>query len=129
MKFDFHIHSHYSMDTLTKPQSIVKMARKRGVNGIAITDHHSILGGISARERFGEDFLIIIGAEIFTEVGDLLCLFLNEDIKSRKSLEVLDEVKDQGGLIALPHPFHAHNWYRRHTGSLPSPTSCPYQDK
>jgi hypothetical protein len=39
------------------------------------------------------------------DVGEVLGYFLNEEIKSRNLHEVLDEIRHQGGLAALPHPF------------------------
>jgi len=38
MKYDLHIHSKYSSDGIIEPEKIVKIAAKRGLNGIAITD-------------------------------------------------------------------------------------------
>jgi len=47
MKYDLHIHSKYSHDSLLSPDNILKVARKRGLGGIAVTDHNTILGGIA----------------------------------------------------------------------------------
>jgi len=41
LKIDLHIHSQYSTDGLSKPESIVKRAKKKGLDGIAITDHNN----------------------------------------------------------------------------------------
>lgn len=45
MRFDLHIHSGYSFDSLLDPKRIIKKAIKKNLNGIAITDHNTILGG------------------------------------------------------------------------------------
>lgn len=108
MRFDLHIHSRYSFDSLLDTKRIIKKAIMKNLNGIAITDHNTILGGKKAIRENKTPLVIIVGAEIGTEVGDIIGLFLNEEIKSRNSLEMLDEVKSQGGITVFPHPFKGH---------------------
>ena len=43
MKYDLHIHLKYSSDGVLDPEKIVKIAAKRGLNGVAITDHNTII--------------------------------------------------------------------------------------
>lgn len=107
MELDLHVHSMYSFDSFLKPEKIIKTAKKRGLNGVAITDHSTIQGGLSARKYKEDDFTIIIGAEIKTEVGDIIGLFLNEEIESNEIGSVIDEIRCQDGIIILPHPFRA----------------------
>lgn len=52
---------------------------------------------------------VIIGSEVLTNAGDILGLFLNDDIKSFDVFDVITEVKKQGGVSVLPHPFKGHN--------------------
>ncbi len=110
LKFDFHIHSKYSFDSILSPKRILKRAKKVGLSGIAITDHDTIKGGVQTYE-LNEDssFTVIIGCEVNTEAGDIIGLFLDEEIKSRDSIDVIDEIRDQGGIVVLPHPFKSHN--------------------
>jgi predicted metal-dependent phosphoesterase TrpH len=109
MKYDLHIHSKYSYDSFLKPDKIIKIAKKRSLKGIAITDHNTIKGGLKAlRENKDKEFDLIIGAEIKTDLGDIIGLFLNEEIKSRRFYEVIDEIKSQDGLTVLPHPYRQH---------------------
>ena len=105
MYFDFHIHSIYSHDSILKPETIIKHSKKKGLSGIAITDHNTILGAKKVKSISSEGFLVIIGAEIKTERGEIIGLFLNDEIISNVFYEVKDEIKAQGGLIVLPHPF------------------------
>lgn len=109
MKVDLHIHSKYSFDSILEPEKILKVAKKRGLDGIAITDHNTIKGGLEAK-KINEDqnFFVIVGSEISTESGDIIGLFLNEEIKSRNSMEVIKEIKEQGGITVLPHPYKGH---------------------
>ena len=103
--FDFHIHSSYSFDSLSSPQKILKFAHKRGLNGISITDHDTIKGSIVAKSIKQDKVSVIVGSEISTDCGDLIGLFLTEQIVSRQFEEVIDEIKDQGGIVVFPHPY------------------------
>lgn len=105
MKYDLHIHSKYSSDGILDPKKIVKIATKRGLNGIAITDHNTIKGGLKAKNYETEDFKVIIGSEISTERGEIIGLFLKEEIKSKDVQDVISEIKEQNGIIVIPHPF------------------------
>ncbi len=103
-KYDLHIHSKYSYDSLATPKRIIKIAKKLGLKGIAITDHDTIKGAVEA-SKIAKDIEIIIGSEIKTEKGDVIGLFLEEEIISRRFEEVVDEIKDQNGFVILPHPY------------------------
>lgn len=106
MKYDLHIHSNNSQDSFLKPEKIIKMAKKKGLNGIAITDHNTIKGGLKASKiNRDPDFEIIVGSEIKTEYGDVLGLYLNEEIEDRSFYNVIDEIKSQGGISILAHPY------------------------
>lgn len=84
----------------------MKIAKKRSLRGIAVIDHNTIEGGqITHKINKDPEFTVIIGAEIKTEYGDVIGLFLNEEIENRKFLEVVDEIELQDGLIALAHPY------------------------
>ena len=105
MKYDLHIHSRYSSDGVLDPEKIVRIAIKRGLNGIAITDHNTIKGGLEAKRYENEDFKVIVGSEISTDRGEIIGLFLSEEIKSNDVQDVISEIKDQNGIIIIPHPF------------------------
>ncbi|UUX91812.1 PHP domain-containing protein [Methanoplanus endosymbiosus] len=105
IKFDLHIHSKYSNDSLLPPEKILKQAEKNFLNVIAITDHDTIKGGIECRKISQDKILVIVGSEISTECGDLIGLFLTDEIKSNIFGEVVDEIHGQGGVALLPHPY------------------------
>ncbi len=114
MKFDLHVHSRYSYDSLLNPGTIIKMAKKRDLDGVAIVDHNTVRGGIEVlKVNDDSDFHVIIGAEIRTEYGDVIGLFLNEEIRSRKFGEVIEEIKLQGGLSVLAHPYRQYTFPER----------------
>jgi predicted metal-dependent phosphoesterase TrpH len=105
MKYDLHVHSKYSSDGILDPEKIVKTAMKRGLKGVAITDHNTIKGGIKAKKYETEDFKVVVGSEIMTERGEIIGLFLSEEVKSRDVQGVISEIGDQKGIIVIPHPF------------------------
>lgn len=105
MKFDLHTHTKYSSDGVIEPEKVVKTAIKRGLSGIAITDHDAIKGSLRAKKYETEDFEVIIGSEISTERGEIIGLFLSHEIKSHIFQEVVEEIKEQDGITVLPHPF------------------------
>lgn len=106
---DLHIHSKYSYDSLLSPDKILKVAKKRGLNIIAITDHDTIRGGVETQKlNRDKDFFVIVGCEINTEIGDIIGLHLNGEIISRNSTEVIEDIKSQGGHVILPHPSRGH---------------------
>jgi predicted metal-dependent phosphoesterase TrpH len=105
MKYDLHIHSKYSSDGILALEKIITISIKRGLDGIAITDHNTIKGGLEAKKYETEDFQVIVGSEISTERGEIIGLFLEEEVKSKDVQGVISEIKDQNGIIIIPHPF------------------------
>jgi len=105
MEFDLHIHSKYSYDSLSEPAKIVKVAKKKGLSGIAITDHNTLKGGLEALKYADDEFLVIVGEEVATDGGEIIGLFLKEELKSRSALTVIKEIRNQGGIAILAHPY------------------------
>lgn len=105
MRFDPHIHSKYSYDGVMEPKRIIRIAVERGLDGIAITDHNTVKGGLEAKEYETRDFQVIVGSEVMTEKGEITGLFLSKEIKSRDVQGVIAEIKEQGGIVVIPHPF------------------------
>jgi hypothetical protein len=89
------------------PATILKVAKKLGLDGIAVADHLTIKGAVETRRLNDDsDFLVIVGSEIETaNKEDLIGLFLTEEIKSRSTADVITEVKAQGGIVFWAHPF------------------------
>lgn len=107
-KFDFHVHSSYSKDSFLEPEKIIKLAIKKGLSGVAVCDHGTIKGALKTLKIVKEKKLelnIIIGSEIKTNYGDVIGLFLQKEIKETGFLQVRDAIKQQNGIIVLPHPY------------------------
>ena len=106
IKLDLHVHSHYSEDAIGTPEEIIKYAIRNGMQGIAITDHNTVKGGLKAEKIKPKDFTVIPGVEISTKDGHLLALNVRKDIPAHKPvLETIDLIKDEGGVPIVPHLF------------------------
>jgi len=111
MYFDLHVHSEYSYDSFNKIEDILKVAKQRRLSGVAITDHEEFAGSMEALKQAKYwDLLVIPGMEIATEVGDIIGLFLKQKITTTIFNDVVSEIKKQGGLVVLPHPFKRTNY-------------------
>lgn len=106
LKYDFHIHTNFSHCSTFKPELLLELAKKKGFNGIAVTDHFTIRGGEYTKKiNKDKDFEVIVGTEIETPKGSILGYYLNSEIKSREIPEIIDEIRSQGGLCVIAHPF------------------------
>ncbi|MBC7109840.1 MAG: PHP domain-containing protein [Archaeoglobi archaeon] len=104
-RFDLHVHTEYSYDCRSPLRDVLKIAKKRGLSGLAITDHDNLKGALRAM-REEKELMIIPGVEISTNKGHLLALGVEEEIKSRVLHEVIEEVHEKGGICVVPHPFY-----------------------
>lgn len=112
MIYDLHVHSKYSYDSILELKTILKIAKKRKLDGIAITDHNTIKGGVAALQENRNPCLdVIVGAEIKTDIGDVIGLYLEEEIHSRVFHDVVEEIHDQNGIAVLAHPFRNRSNY------------------
>ena len=108
LKLDLHVHTIFSGDSLIKPAQLLAQARRKGLDGFAITDHDSMKAYRILKEKNDEKELIIIpGMEIETHIGEVMGLFLKEeiDVTDNSFFTVVHKIKDQGGLVVIPHPF------------------------
>ena len=85
MKYDLHNHTYYSKCSNLKPEILIKAAKKKGMDGIAVTDHNTMKGALEARKlNKDKDFEVILGEEIGTNFGDVIGLYLKKEIKSKE---------------------------------------------
>lgn len=114
MKIDLHCHSEASADCSTPLVLFPARCRERGVRIQAITDHNEIWGAQKLQEiveeekvkKTGFPLTIIVGEEVSTTHGEIIGLFLQEKIPAGMSpKETVTAIKEQGGLVSLPHGF------------------------
>jgi predicted metal-dependent phosphoesterase TrpH len=105
----FHLHTRYSFDSLLPPHKIVSKARELNVQALIVTDHNTIEGALAAKRiAQGDPPFVVVAAEYQSEKGDIIGLFLQREIRSRDSREIVCQIHDQGGLVVLPHPYKGH---------------------
>lgn len=103
---DLHCHTSASFDSLAKPEAVVAAAVRRGLTHLAITDHDRIEGALRARDAAPDGLVVIVGEEVKTADGDLIALFLERAVApGRSARDTIAEVREQGGLVGIPHPF------------------------
>jgi predicted metal-dependent phosphoesterase TrpH len=118
---DIHVHSKYSglarlgflrfPESVNEPRDIVKQASLAGLNQVCVADHNTIHGGLKAKEH-EKDFRsveVIVGEEVSTRDGEILGLFLQEEVpKGLSAIETIERIRAQDGLVVSPHPFSKH---------------------
>jgi predicted metal-dependent phosphoesterase TrpH len=109
---DLHMHTDHSGDCETPVEVLLATAREQGLGAIAVTDHNEISGALEAREKAEESgahppVKVIVGEEVKTaEQGEVIGLFIERKIPRGLTLaETVAEIKRQGGLVYVPHPF------------------------
>jgi hypothetical protein len=103
---DLHMHTDHSYDCATPVEVLLAEARARGLGAIAVTDHNEISGALEARAK-ANGVKVIVGEEVKTkEQGEVIGLFIEEKIPRGMTLqETIAEIKRQGGIVYVPHPF------------------------
>jgi predicted metal-dependent phosphoesterase TrpH len=112
VEVDLHMHTDHSYDCATPVEVLLASAREQGLGAIAVTDHNEISGALEAHaqvERLGPHppVKVIVGEEVKTDgEGEVIGLFIKEKIPRGLSLkETVAEIKRQGGIVYVPHPF------------------------
>jgi predicted metal-dependent phosphoesterase TrpH len=104
LKLDLHVHSHFSADSSITTKELVFYAKKRGLDGVAITDHDRLEGALRIAKE--TDFLIIPGVEISSKAGHVTGLNVQNEIPSNQDVEeTVERIHDAGGLALACHPY------------------------
>ncbi len=103
---DLHMHTDHSYDCATPVEVLLAEARARGLGAIAVTDHNEVSGAHAARAQ-AHGIGVIVGEEVKTaDQGEVIGLFIEDKIPRGMTLqETIAEIKRQGGLVYVPHPF------------------------
>jgi glycosyltransferase involved in cell wall biosynthesis len=103
---DLHMHTDHSYDCATPVEVLLAEAKARGLGAIAVTDHNEISGALEAAQK-ATGIKVIVGEEVKTaDQGEVIGLFIQRKIPRGMTLqETIDEIKHQGGLVYVPHPF------------------------
>ncbi len=106
-KMDSHIHSEYSPDSSSKIDDILKVAKKRNIDIIAISDHNTVDGTSEViKKTRNTDILAIPSIEISSSEGHILGFGCEENIpRDLSPQDTIDRIHDLGGLAIIPHPY------------------------
>ena len=105
LRMDLHIHTWSSFDSLSRPELVLDRALARGCGRIALTDHDRIGAAALMADRYPA--LVIPGEEVKSREGvDVIGLYLSLEIPRRTpAREAIRQIRDQGGVPYLPHPY------------------------
>jgi predicted metal-dependent phosphoesterase TrpH len=113
---EFHCHTIYSKDSLTRPKDLVETCRSKGIDRVVVTDHNTITGARACQALDPE--LVIVGEEIMTTRGEILAAFVSEEIhQGLTPQETIRLLKEQGAFISVSHPFDKRrkgHWQEEH---------------
>jgi predicted metal-dependent phosphoesterase TrpH len=106
-----HCHSRYSYDSLTSISAYLRVARRQSLDFIILTDHDTIAGSQALKAAAAlrlPHLQVPIAAEYLTDEGDVIAAFIDRDVRARKFADFVTEVREQNGLLLLPHPYVGH---------------------
>lgn len=102
LKIDFHVHTCYSRDSSITLKEVVSFAKKRGLDGVAITDHNTVKGALKLKTR---EILVVPGIEVSTLEGHLLGINVTTPIPAKLGIEeTIRKIHEAGGIAIAPHP-------------------------
>jgi predicted metal-dependent phosphoesterase TrpH len=102
------MHTSWSHDCSIDAAELVDHAEAEGLGAIAVTDHNVFGGALEAGDHARDrDLVVIAGEEVKTDgQGEVIGLFLEREIERGMSWdETVAAIRDQGGLVYVPHPF------------------------
>jgi hypothetical protein len=111
MRIDMHVHSSYSRDAILPAKDLFQNWMRTGIIPL-VCDHDTLEGSVRVMRAIhaeDPDIPLILSEEVTTREGEVIGLFLTEEIPAGLSCaETLDLIQGQGGLALVPHPFSNH---------------------
>jgi undecaprenyl phosphate N,N'-diacetylbacillosamine 1-phosphate transferase len=105
-RIDYHVHTCFSFDCDTPLEALVDRALRGGLTALCVTDHDTIEGAMALARMAPPGLEIVVGCEFTADDGSqVIGLGLTEPIDEPRLPRLLEEIKAQGGLVLLPHPF------------------------
>ena len=101
---DLHAHTMWSGDATTTPEELEAAVEAAAIDVLCITDHGTVNGAAALAQRL--PCRVVIGEELRTVAGEIIGLFLTERLPWGLTPQAAAErIRDQGGLVYVPHPF------------------------
>jgi predicted metal-dependent phosphoesterase TrpH len=107
MKIDLHVHTEHSFDCQSQLEAVIDRAVENGLDALAVTDHDNMSAcGLAGQMAEEKNIVVIPAMEITVEGGThVIGLFLHDEIISRDIIDIIAEIHEQDGLVAIPHPY------------------------
>lgn len=108
VRVDMHSHTLHSGDSTTTIDEVAEAVSDAGIDVLCVTDHNSIVGVAQLAQVLEREGIcrVIVGEEVRTHAGEIIGLFLSQRIPfGENALHTARVVRDQGGLVYIPHPF------------------------
>jgi predicted metal-dependent phosphoesterase TrpH len=94
----------WSGDATTTPGELAAAVAEAGIDVLCVTDHSTINGAVALADRL--PCRVVVGEELRTPAGEVIGLFLIERLPfGLDAAGAAARVRDQGGLVYVPHPF------------------------
>ncbi len=104
VRVDCHSHTMWSGDCTTTPEELVAAVEAAAIDVLCITDHNAVAGAVKLADEL--PCRVIVGEELRVGSGEIIGLFLTERLPGGIGLlEAASRIRDQGGLVYIPHPF------------------------
>jgi predicted metal-dependent phosphoesterase TrpH len=111
IKIDLHTHSIASPDGALTAANYQQALQSGRLDYIAVTDHNTVEFALELKAWLKQSDpnlanRIIIGEEIRTTQGEIIGLYLKKTVlKMLSPQETVQAIREQGGLVCIPHPF------------------------
>ena len=106
MRVDLHMQSMWSGDCTTTPGELAEAVAETGIDVLCLTDHNTVNGALELAASGALGCRVVVGEELRTAAGEMIGLFLTERLPFGLSpVEAVTRIRDQGGLVYVPHPF------------------------
>lgn len=125
-RIDIHNHTVYSGDSTLEPEEAVQRAIELGLDGIAFTEHNTLLDpyvAVRLREKYAGAVLVLSGIEYTSREGHLLVFGYADAGFGGLGLygpaqDLIRLVAERGGVVIPAHPFREWSLFKGELGSL-----------
>lgn len=104
VRVDCHSHTMWSGDCTTTPDELRQAVQESAIDVLCITDHNVVAGA----QRLADELpcRVVVGEEVRVGSGEIIGLFVSERVPQGVApAEAARRIRDQGGLVYIPHPF------------------------
>ena len=106
VRIDYHVHTSWSYDAQTSLEALIERALEAGLTHLCVTDHDTIDGALALKRIAPPELEVIVGCEFSTADGSqVIGVGLGAMIAEDRPLDLMRKIRDQGGLVLIPHPF------------------------